>query len=102
LENKDQKMSDNQTAKPNPIADIVSPDVCVTKDGSLLGTLAIVLPEDAFDGWASEVEVEARRVLDRPTGDIAWLIGGPEDMRGSFEDAMSPGEYVQAQVENID
>lgn len=54
-----------------------------------------------FSGWMVVAEAEARRVLNCPAGDMTWLLGGPEDMRESFEEGMSPTEYVQTQVENV-
>ncbi|KVV07419.1 hypothetical protein [Burkholderia ubonensis] len=56
----------------------------------------------AFAEWMASVHDEAKRILNRPAGDVTWLIGGPEDMRESFSDGMSPAEYVQAEVEDID
>lgn len=55
---------------------------------------------EEFKIWVKAVEVEARRVLARD--DVVWLIGDERDMGPSFDDGMSPEEYVQAQVENID
>lgn len=52
----------------------------------------------AFAKWTVAAENEARRVLDRPEGDVSWILGAPEDIRECFDDGMTAAEYVVAQI----
>ena len=56
--------------------------------------------DDLFYGWIEEVKAEAQRSLGH--GNSEWLIGDWRDMKPSFDEGMSPAEYVQSQVEHID
>lgn len=56
--------------------------------------------EQGFVCWVAEVQAEAKRRLCRD--DVEWVIGGEGDMKSSFKAGLSPAEYVQEQVENID
>ena len=75
------------------------PSLTEEKLGELM---TMVDRQKEFKAWLTAVETEARRVLNRPTEDVTWLIGGPEDMRRSFISDESPAEYVQAQIDSID
>ncbi|MEW6345751.1 MAG: hypothetical protein AB1704_34325 [Pseudomonadota bacterium] len=58
-------------------------------------------PGMTFAEWTVEAEADARRVLDRTTGDVTWLLGSSDDMRQVFNEGYSPADYVQSQLARI-